>query len=370
MSEAASPLLFTPLQLGGLTLPNRIVVSPMCQYSAEAGSATDWHMIHLGSLALSNAGLLVIEATAVEAQGRITPGDLGLYSDANEAALGRVLDACRRWGNTPIAIQLAHAGRKASAQVPWEGGLALKDGAWETSAPSAIPFADGWHTPKALDKAGLARIRDAFVATARRADRLGIDAAEIHGAHGYLLHEFLSPLSNQREDDYGGNSRNRMRFPLEVAAAVRDAWPAGKPLGARITGSDWVEGGLTPEDAVAFAQALKALGYDYVCVSSGGNAAQARIKLEPGYQVPFAEKVKAGAGIATRAVGLIAGARQAEDILQAGKADMVAMARAFLDDPHWVWHAAEALGAEAPPYPRQYLRSQAKVWPGAALARG
>ena len=372
MSDTARPLLLTPYKLGGLTLPNRVVVSPMCQYSAEEGSATDWHMIHLGSLALANAGLVVIEATAVEAQGRITPGDLGLYNDANEKALGRVLDACRRWGNSPIAIQIAHAGRKASAQVPWAGGLALKseEGAWETSAPSAIPFAEGWHRPKALDREGLKRIREAFAATARRADRIGIDAAEIHGAHGYLLHEFLSPLSNHREDDYGGSLQNRMRFPLEVAAAVREAWPAEKPLGARITGSDWMEGGLVPGDAVAFTRELQKLGYDYVCVSSGGNASQARIKLEPGYQVPFAAKVKAETGIATRTVGLIAGAQQAEDILQAGKADMVALARAFLDDPHWVWHAAEALGAEPPEYVRQYLRSAAKVWPGARLLRG
>jgi NADPH2 dehydrogenase len=368
MTEAG-PLLFSPFQLGNLTLANRIVVSPMCQYSAQDGSATGWHMHHLGSLAAGNAGLVMIEATAVEPAGRISADDLGLYSDDNETALGRVLEICRRFGNSPIGIQLAHAGRKASVQPPWRGGGPLKpgEGAWQTVAPSAVPFAEGWPAPQALDRDGLARIRDAFVAAAGRAARLGIDVAELHAAHGYLMHEFLSPLANRRDDEYGGTWENRMRFPLEVAAALRDVWPKDRPLGARITGSDWLEGALGVADAVAFARELKALGYDYVCVSSGGIVPTAPIKLGPGYQVPFAARVRAEAGIATRAVGLIVEPRQAESIIRDGKADLVALARAFLYDPRWVWHAAEKLGAELTYLP-QYQRAQPKVWPGATLA--
>lgn len=369
MSETTVPLLFTPFKLRELTLPNRIVVSPMCQYSARDGNATDWHMQHLGSLAVSNAGLLVIEATAVEQAGRITPRDLGLFSDANEAALDRVLRACRCVGNTLIGIQLAHAGRKASAHVPWRGGTPLKpnEGAWQTFAPSPIPFAEGWPTPQALDRDGLARVRDAFAAAAGRANRLGLDLAELHAAHGYLLHEFLSPLSNRREDEYGGSLENRMRFPLEVAVALRDAWPKDRPCGARITGSDWREDGFQIEDAVAFARELKGLGFDYVCVSSGGIVPKASIAVGPGYQVPFAAQVRAGTGVATCAVGLIVEPHQAETILLGGEADLVALARSFIYDPRWVWHAAEAFGVKIP-YPLQYERAQPKVWPGAALA--
>jgi NADPH2 dehydrogenase len=362
--------LFTPIALRGLTLPNRIAVAPMCQYSAEEGSATDWHILHLGSLSLSGAGLLMIEATGVEAAGRITPGCLGLYSDANESALAPALAACRRWGNMPIGIQLAHAGRKASVDVPWRGGKPLKagEGAWQTVSASAVPFDEGWHTPQALDRAGMARVKDAFLQAARRAQRLGIDLIELHSAHGYLMHQFLSPLSNRRTDEYGGSLENRMRFPLEVAAALREAWPAEKPIGARISASEWVDGGFSPDEAVVYCRELKVLGLDYICVSSGGNAAKAKIPLGPGYQVPLAARIRKEAGIATRAVGLIVDPHHAERIVASGEADMVALARGFLDDPHWPWHAAEALGATAA-YPPQYLRSRADTWPGAAYLR-
>ncbi len=363
--------LFTPIAMRGLTLPNRIVVAPMCQYSAVDGSATDWHILHLGSLAVSGPGLVMIEAAGVEAAGRITPGCLGVYSDANEAALKRAVDACRAYGKAAIGIQLAHAGRKASCHVPWEGGTPLEadKGAWPTVGPSAIPFDEGWHTPKALDRAGMAAIKAAFVQAAKRSERLGLDLIEMHSAHGYLMHQFLSPFSNQRGDEYGGSLENRMRFPLEVATALRAAWPAAKPLGVRISASEWMEGGFTLDEAVIYCRELKAIGCDYICISSGGNAAKARIPFAANYQVPFAARIRKEVGIATRAVGLIVDPHQAEAILATGEADMVALARGFLDDPHWVWHAAEALGAEAV-YPPQYLRSKPATWPGARIARG
>ena len=362
--------LFTPIAIGGLTLPNCIAVSPMCQYSAVGGSATDWHLQHLGSLSLGGAGLLIIEATAVEPEGRITPGCLGLYSDANEAALEPVIALCRRWGSARLGIQLAHAGRKASVEVPWEGGkpLTAAAGAWRSLASSAIPFDEGWPAPQALDESGLARIRDAFAAAARRANRLGFDLVELHGAHGYLLHTFLSPIANRREDGYGGSLEQRMRFPLEVAQAVRQVWPRERALGMRITGCDWIEGGLTSEDAGIFARELETIGFDYVCVSSGGISPKARIAIAPGYQVPFAERVKKMCGIAVQAVGMIVDPNQAEAIIAEGRADWVALARAFLDDPRWGWHAADVLGAEAH-CPPQYHRARPDLWPGAALAK-
>ncbi len=357
-------VLFERLDLGGLELANRVVVSPMCQYSAEDGAATDWHVIHLGSLALSGAGLLIIEATAVEPAGRISHGCLGLYSERTEAALARVLAAVRRWSPIPIGIQLAHAGRKASARVPWEGGGPLKadEGAWSTIGPSASPFADGWPAPEALDRAGMNAVRDDFVQAARRAARLGFDLVELHAAHGYLLSEFLSPLANRRTDSYGGSLENRMRYPLEIFEAVRGAW-CDRPLGVRLNATDWASAGIVPEDAVAFAAALAGRGADYVCVSGGGNDAGAKIPVEPGYQVPFAARIRAEAGLATMAVGLIVEPRQAEAIVARGQADAVALARGFLDDPRWVWHAADALGA-APPVARQYERARPGLWPG------
>jgi 2,4-dienoyl-CoA reductase-like NADH-dependent reductase (Old Yellow Enzyme family) len=358
--------LFSPIRLAGLELANRIVVSPMCQYSADDGCVNDWHHVHLGMLANSGAALLVVEATAVERRGRITHGCLGIYSDACEAALARVVAHCRRHGTARLGIQIGHAGRKASSHRPWDGGRGLTrdEDAWETVAPSAIPFGDAWPAPRQMADRDLARVREAFVDAAARSVRIGFDAIELHMAHGYLLHSFVSPVSNQRTDSYGGSLDNRLRFPLEVAAAVRAVVPDTIALGARITGSDWRNDGLTPDDAVAHAKALKAAGLDFVCVSSGGVTADTKITIGPGYQVPFAEKVRREADIPTRAVGLIATPRQAETILREGKADMVALARAMLDDPRWGWHAAQELGADVR-RPPQYVRAAPGAWPGA-----
>ncbi len=359
--------LFTPLQLGGITIPNRVVISPMCQYQADDGCMNDWHLVHLGQLACSGAGLLVVEATHVTREGRITHNCAGLYNEHNEAAMSRVVRAIRRIRKEPIAVQLAHAGRKASSQVPWEGRSALgpAESPWQTVAPSAIPFAEGWPAPHELSVAEIKGIVDAFVTATARARRIGFDAVELHGAHGYLMHEFLSPLSNKRTDAYG---RDRMKFPLEVAAAVREVWPKELALGARISGNDFAEGGSGPEDAVAFAKALERLGLDYVCVSGGNIVGNQKIPAAPGFQVPFAERVKKATGLKVRAVGMIAGREQAEEVVASGKADMVAMARAFLDNPRWVWHAAEHFGVKID-YPPQYQRSHPGVWPGARLAR-
>jgi 2,4-dienoyl-CoA reductase-like NADH-dependent reductase (Old Yellow Enzyme family) len=350
--------LFSPFVLRGLTLSNRIVVSPMCQYSAEDGRATAWHLIHLGHLALSGAGLLCLEATAVEPAGRITPRDLGLFDDASEAALVPVLAAIRRHARIAVGIQLAHAGRKASCRVPWEGAqaLALGEGGWQTCAPSPLPQRPNDPPPVALDEAGLARVRNAFAKAAERAARLGIDAIEIHAAHGYLLHEFMSPLVNQRNDQYGGVLGNRMRFPLEVFDAVRTAFPADRPVGVRVSATDWIDGGWDLEQTIAFAAELKKRGVDWIDVSSGGVSPAQRVRVAPGYQVPFAQAVRQATGAATIAVGLVTEAQQAEEIVASGKADLVAMARGLLYDPRWPWHAAAALGAavDAPP---QYWRA-------------
>lgn len=365
-----TPSLFEPLSLGGLTLANRIAVSPMCQYSAENGAANDWHLQHLGSLSLSGTGLVIVEQTAVEPTGRITHGCLGLYSDANEAALARVVGFCRRAGSTALGIQLAHSGRKGSAKLPWEGGgpLPPEAGAWTTAAPSGIPFDTRWPSPQALDEAGLGRIRDAHAEAARRADRLGFDLVELLGAHGFLLHSFLSSITNQRIDCYGGGLTNRMRYPLEVAAAIREVWPRRKALGMRITGTDWVDGGITSDEAGIFAGKLSDIGFDYVCVSSGGISPAARPAVAPGYQVPLAAAVKKTSGIPVQAVGMIVDPHQAEAIVADGLADCVALARGFLDNPRWTWHAAAVLGADVV-YPPQYLRARPEHWPGAALAR-
>jgi len=358
-------VLFSPYALGPLQLRNRIVIAPMCQYSAESGNAGDWHMIHLGQLALSGAGLLIIEATAVEEMGRITPGDLGLYSDDNEAALARVLAAIRRYSRIPVAIQLGHAGRKASSHAPWEGGQCLSpdEGAWQTVAPSAIPHAPGEPPPVALDAEGLLRVKAAFVRAAQRADALGIDAIELHAAHGYLLHQFLSPIANQRDDAYGGSPENRMRFPLEVFDAVRAAFPAERAVTMRVSATDWVEGGWDLGQTVAFARALEARGCDAVHVSSGGLHPAQKIPAGPGYQVPLARAVKAAVRMPVIAVGLISGFEQAEAIVGTGDADMVALARTVLYDPRWPWHAAAALGATVRA-PKQYLRSEPRAAQG------
>jgi 2,4-dienoyl-CoA reductase-like NADH-dependent reductase (Old Yellow Enzyme family) len=359
--------LFSPIRLAALELANRVVVSPMCQYSADDGVASDWHINHLGMLANSGAALVVAEATGIERRGRITHGCLGLYSDDCEAALARVVAHCRRYGTAKLGIQLAHAGRKASAASPWEGGQPLGVGSdpWETIAPSAIPFGPTWPVPREMTAADMERVRNGFVEAAKRALRAGIDAIELHGAHGYLLHSFISPVSNKRSDGYGGALAARMHYPLEIAQAVRAVVPKGVPLGARITGNDWLEGGLTPDDAVAFARALKGEGLDFVCISSGGITAETRPPSVAGLNLPVAEKVKREAGIATRVVGLISTPKQAEATVADGKADMVALARGFLDNPHWAWHAAGVLGAEVA-RPKQYQRAAPKMWPGAA----
>jgi 2,4-dienoyl-CoA reductase-like NADH-dependent reductase (Old Yellow Enzyme family) len=367
-----SSTLFSPFDLGPVRLPNRIVVAPMCQYSADDGCANDWHLQHWMQYAYSGAGLFMVEATAVERHGRITHGCLGLYSDANEAAARRTLEAARRVavGGIRFGIQIGHAGRKASAQVPWQGGKALAGDAdpWVAMAPSAIPFDQGWPAPRAVDRHDLDRIRAAFVATARRAIRVGFEAIELHGAHGYLLHSFLSPVANRRTDEYGGSLENRMRFPLDVAQAVRDAVPAHVALGIRLSVTDWHEPGLTVEESVTFAKRLKALGFDFVCASSGGITPAIKVPVAPDYQVPLAERIRKETGIATRAVGLIVDPEHAEQIVASGKADMVAMARAFLDNPRWVWHAAQRLGAQVA-FPPQYDRLRPQMWPGLKLVR-
>jgi 2,4-dienoyl-CoA reductase-like NADH-dependent reductase (Old Yellow Enzyme family) len=351
--------LFTPIKLRELKLQNRIMVAPMCQYSAVNGEANDWHFTHINNLALSGAAMFCIEATHVEATGRITPGCLGLYSDATEAALKPILASVRRHSKTAVAMQLAHAGRKGSSHVPWDGGqqIPLGQGGWLTEAPSAVPQKEGEAAPLALDAAGLSRVREAFVAAARRADRLGIDAIEVHSAHGYLLHQFLSPIANQRTDQYGGSLQNRMRYPLEVFDAVRAAFPAHKPVGVKVSATDWVEGGWDLAQTIEYARELKSRGVDWIDASSGGVSPLQKIPLGPGYQVPFAEGIREATGLTTIAIGLITEAKQAEDILASGKADMVALARGMLYDPRWGWHAAAELGGqvEAPP---QYWRSQ------------
>ncbi len=354
------PALFRPLTVGRLTLTNRIVIAPMCQYSAQDGCMNDWHLIHLGQLALSGAALLTIEATAVVPEGRITYADVGLWDVATEAAMGQVLDGIRRWSDMPVAIQLSHAGRKSSTEVPWKGGAQLSPGAthgWQTEAPSALPFATDGAPPTALDQDGLRRVRDSFADAARRAARLGIDVIQLHAAHGYLLHQFLSPLSNRRGDEYGGSLENRMRFPLEVFDAVRSAFPADRGVTMRVSGTDWVEGGWDIAGTIAFAQALEARGCAAIHVSSGGLDPRQDIPVGPGYQVPLARAVKQACSMPVVAVGLISDYEQAEAIVGTGDADIIALARTILYDPRWPWHAAAHLGAQvkAPP---QYLRSQ------------
>jgi 2,4-dienoyl-CoA reductase-like NADH-dependent reductase (Old Yellow Enzyme family) len=357
--------LFSPLRIGNTELANRIVIAPMCQYSAQDGCMTDWHLIHLGHLALSGAALLTIEATAVTPEGRITYADVGLYSDECETAMRQVLDSVRRWSDMPIAIQLSHAGRKASTEVPWKGGHQIAPDhahSWQTVAPSAISFEAGQNAPMALDRDGLAAIREAFVEATRRAARLGLDPVQLHGAHGYLLHQFLSPLSNRREDEYGGSLENRMRFPLEVFEAVRAAFPPEHPVTMRVSGTDWAEGGWSIEETVAFAQALEARGCSAIHVSSGGLVPAQQIPVGPSYQVPLARAVKAAVKMPVVAVGLITEFDQAEAIIGTGDADLIALARTILYDPRWPWHAAAHLGAQVQG-PPQYLRSQPRQFP-------
>jgi len=353
-------MLFSPFRMRGLTLANRIVVSPMCQYSAVNGIAGDWHIVHLGGLGLSGAGLLMLEATAVSVEGRITPGCLGLWSDEHAAALSRVLSIVRRYSPIAIGIQLSHAGRKASSRSPADGGgpLPREEGAWQAIGPDVIPFADR-PPPKMMDRSDMDRIVTAFVKAAISADRVGFDLIELHGAHGYLIGSFLSPLANQRHDRYGGSLANRMRFPLEIFEAVRAVWPAEKPLGMRINGSDWAARGITIEEAAEFAIALRERGCDFVDLSSGGNQ-RANIPATPGYQVPFAAHVRKMAGIPTIAVGLIRDPHHAEQALVNGQADLIAIARGFLAEPRWPWRAARELGG-AVHIPPQWARAASRA---------
>jgi 2,4-dienoyl-CoA reductase-like NADH-dependent reductase (Old Yellow Enzyme family) len=357
-----SSRLFEPIAIGPVKLPNRLVVAPMCQYSASDGTATDWHLQHLSQLAYSGAGLVVVEATAVERRGRITHACLGLYSDENEAALERTLHAARRLaGPARFGIQLAHAGRKASTHRPWEGGAPLgpAEDPWSTVSSSATPFGEGWHVPHALSSGEIDATVESLGRSALRAVRLGFEVMEINSAHGYLLHEFLSPLVNSRTDDYGGSLENRLRMPLAVIRAVRAAVPREVAVGLRISGTDWVDGGWDIKQSIAYVQAAKELGIAYVCVSSGGARAKVMVPAAPGYQVPLAHEVRQATGVPTRAVGLITDPRQAEQILAAGSADMIALARAFLDDPRWGWRAADMLGAKAHfPAPYHLVRSE------------
>jgi 2,4-dienoyl-CoA reductase-like NADH-dependent reductase (Old Yellow Enzyme family) len=358
-AELAKTRLFAPLALQGVRLQNRIVIAPMCQYSAQDGCMTDWHLAHYGQLALSGAGLLTVEATAVEPRGRITYKDVGLYSDANATAFARVLGLIRSYSDMPVAVQLSHAGRKASCDLPWLGGAQIAPESphgWRTAAPSALPMHAGEAAPQALTRDGMIRIRDAFARAARRAGQLGLDAAQVHGAHGYLLHQFLSPLANRRDDEFGGSLENRMRFPLEVFDAVRENFPEGRPVSLRVSGTDWIEGGWTIDETCAFAQELEKRGCAAIHVSSGGIAA-ASFPVKPDYQVPLAREVKAAVNIPVVAVGLITGFDQAERILAEGSADLIALARGMLYDPRWPWHAAAHFG-ERVCAPSQYLRCQ------------
>lgn len=369
-----SSQLFSPFRLADLELANRIVVSPMCQYAASDGSAGSWHRMHLPNLAQSGAGMVVVEATHVEPRGRITPGCLGLWSDANQQALAAVLADLRAHSGCAVAMQIAHAGRKGSSAPPWEGGqqLAPDQGGWITQGPSALPHGEGELPPEAMTEADLARVREAFAASARRALELGIDALELHLAHGYLLHQFLSPLANQRTDGYGGSSAARMRFPLEVFDAVRAVWPAGRPLGVRVSATDWVEGGWDLEQTIALARQLAGRGCDFVDVSTGGVSPRQKITLGPGYQLPFARAVRAACGLPTIGVGLITEAEQAEAAIAGGDADLVAVARAVLWNPRWPWHAAARLGAQIEASPR-YWRSEphgiGRVFKGARVGQ-
>jgi 2,4-dienoyl-CoA reductase-like NADH-dependent reductase (Old Yellow Enzyme family) len=358
VTTTLAPPLFDPLDLRQVRLRNRIAVSPMCQYSSTDGFANDWHLVHLGSRAVGGAGLVIAEATAVTPEGRITPRDLGIWSDAHVESLAHVAAVIRRNGAV-AGIQIAHAGRKASAAVPWEGGrqLALDSGGWQTVAPSAIPFHPTDRAPVALDRAGIAALIEAFAAGARRALAAGFQVVEVHAAHGYLLHEFLSPLSNRRDDEYGGSFENRTRLLREVTAAVREVWPQELPLFVRISGTDWADGGWDADDSVELARQLAPLGVDLIDCSSGGLVPGLRIPDGPGYQVPVAARIRREVGVATGAVGRITSPQQADAILADGEADLILMARRLLSDPYWPLHAAQALGIPVP-WPPQYLRAE------------
>jgi NADPH2 dehydrogenase len=345
-----------------LILKNRIVVSPMCQYSSVDGCAQDWHLMHLGNLAIGGHGMIIIEMTNVTPDGRITPNCMGLYNDETENALKRIVDFCKAHSDTPVAVQLAHAGRKASTRPPWDGREPLTpgNGGWITQAPSAVANAPGAQVPKALETDEITGLVESFVDATIRAQRIGFDAIEVHGAHGYLLHQFLSPLSNLRQDHYGGSLENRMRFPLEVFKAMRDSWPPDKPMGMRISATDWVDGGWDMPQSLVLARELESMGCDWLDVSSGGLTTNVKIPTGPGYQVPYAEQIKANSQMKIMTVGMITEPQQAEEIVACNKADMVAIARGMLYNPRWTWHAAEKLGVSLE-YPKQYLRCRPHV---------
>lgn len=352
------------MNLRGLALDNRIVVGPMDQYSAVEGCASDWHLMHLGKLATSGAGLVITESAAVEEPGRITFGCLGLYSDANEAALDRIVRFCREHGSAKLGVQLAHSGRKGATLLPWEGRaapLTAEQGAWQTYGCAGQPRAEGWPVPEPLDEAGMARVRDAHVAAVARAARIDFDLVELVMAHGYLLQEFLSPLSNLRNDVYGGGLEGRMRFPLEVFDAMRAAWPDDRPMGVRVSATDWMDGGWALPDTLVLARALKSRGCDYLAVSSGGNSLDQKIPIGEGHQVDFSERIKRETGMPTMTMGMIYDPEHAEKIVADGEANMVALARTMLIDPHWPWHAATVLDADVA-FPPQYLRGYRSRW--------
>jgi 2,4-dienoyl-CoA reductase-like NADH-dependent reductase (Old Yellow Enzyme family) len=349
--------LFSPFHLRSVVFPNRIGVSPMCEYSSDDGFATDWHLVHLGARAQGGAGLVMLEASAVTPEGRISIGDLGIWKDEHIDKLAQIVRFLHSQGSR-AGIQLAHAGRKASMTVPFGGERLLtpEEGRWQTVAPSAIPFSESYSVPEALDEAEIAGVVSAFADAARRADTAGFDLVEIHAAHGYLLHEFLSPLANQRLDQYGGSFENRTRLLLEITDAVRNAWPEHLPLFIRISATDWVDGGWTPEESVELGRMLRGHGVDLVDVSSGGLVPHAKIPAGPGFQVPFAERIRKEGGIPTAAVGLITEPQQANEIIANGEADIVLLAREMLRHPYWPLHAAETLGSTVT-WPVQYLRA-------------
>ncbi len=359
--ETKTAQLFTSLRIRDIEFPNRIAVSPMCQYSCEDGFANDWHLVHLGSRAVGGAALVPTEAAAVEARGRISPWDLGIWKDEHIEPLARIARFVKSRGSVP-GIQLAHAGRKASTDVPWRGGrpIALSEGGWQPVAPSAIPFTSESPAPAELQVGQIESIVAAFAAAAQRALQAGFEVIELHGAHGYLIHEFLSPFSNQRTGEYGGSLRNRMRFALQVVEAIRQVWPARLPLFLRISGTDWANGGWDIDQSVELARAAQLLGVDLVDCSSGGTLPRVSIPLGPGYQVPFSERIRRDTGILTGAVGLITGPSQAEEIIRSGSADMVFLAREFLREPYWPIKAAQELGADLR-VPEQYLRAFPQV---------
>jgi 2,4-dienoyl-CoA reductase-like NADH-dependent reductase (Old Yellow Enzyme family) len=356
--------LFSPITMRGLTLANRIAVSPMCQYNSTDGTANDWHLMHIGNFALGGFGLVMAEMTNVNMAGRITYKCATLCTDENEKALKRVVEFAHQYGISKHGLQIGHAGRKGSTTPPGAGARPLTSGEnpWVTLAPSAVPFGPDWHMPREMTQEEMKSTLDDYVDTVRRAERIGYDLLELHAAHGYLLHQFLSPLSNLRTDEYGGNLQKRMRYPLEVFHAMRKAWPDDKPLGVRVSAVDWVDGGTTIEDTVAFAKELKALGCDYVDVSSGQLDARQKIPFAPHFNAPFAERVRKEAAIPTMSVGLITGAKEAEDLISSGQADMVALARAALYDPRWPIHAAMELDVE-PPFPARLMPAHPKMRP-------